>query len=378
MRCSAALAVLLLAGCAGTLTPESHPLELTRIEATATVTPVWYKQPQSRVDDWEGSPAITVTDKQLFIAHPRGRVRALDAGCGCRQWSVESGERLTGAIGTANGNLLLGTHKGEVLALATDNGSQRWRSELSSEVISTPLVANGVVVVRTNDGKIYGLNEKSGERLWVFEVSVPALSLRGLGSPLLAGDKVYAGFSNGKVAALSVSNGKLLWEKVVTLASGRSELERLVDVDAELAYYGGVLYAVAFQGRLVALEGDSGRIIWAREFSSHSGIVVDEQQLYLSDDDGQLWAIDRRSGATLWRQENLMRRQISAPVLHEGRLVVGDYEGYLHWLSTEDGSFVLRRRIDDATITAWPMVTNELLYAVSHLGTISALRMDRQ
>ncbi len=370
------LVLLSLVGCSGTLTLESHPTQLEHFEPVADTVPAWYRQPQSRVDVWEGSPAIVVEGKQLFIAHPRGRVRALDAECGCRQWNVETEEALTGAIGSGDGYLLLGTRKGELLALSGKDGSMLWRSELSSEVMSAPQVSQGVIVARTNDGKMFGLNAQSGERLWVYETIVPSLSLRGVGAPLIVDDKVFAGFSNGKVAALTVSNGKLLWEKVVALAKGRSELERLVDVDAELAYGDGILYAVAFQGRLIALDVTSGRIIWAREFSSHSGIVLDERQLFISDDEGQVMALDRRTGATLWRQDKLMRRDISSPVIHDGKIVVGDFEGYLHWLSTEDGRFVMRRSIDDVAVTVRPLMINDFLYSVSHLGTITALRMD--
>ncbi len=370
------VAVLSLTGCTGTLTLDSHPTPLARFQPAASVTPVWYKQPQSRVDRWEGSPVIVIEGEQLFIAHPRGRVRALDAACGCRQWNVETGASLTGAVGSGDGYLFLGTHKGEVLALSSKDGSLQWRSELSSEVMSAPQVSQGIIVVRTNDGKMFGLNAQNGERLWVYETIVPSLSLRGMGAPLVVDDKVFAGFSNGKVAALSVSNGKLQWEKVVSLAKGRSELERLVDVDAELAYRDGILYAVAFQGRLVALDANSGRIVWAREFSAHSGIALDQQQLYISDDDGQVLALDRRTGATLWRQNKLVRRKISAPVIHDNKIVVGDYEGYLHWLSAEDGSFVMRRMVDDVAVLQRPLVINDILYSVSQLGTISVLRMD--
>jgi len=370
------LALLSLAGCSGALTHESHPMPLERFEPVASTVPVWYRQPQSRVDAWEGSPAIVVEGQQLFIAHPRGRVQALDAECGCRQWNVETEVALTGAAGSGDGYLLLGTRKGELLALSGKDGSMLWRSELSSEVMSAPQVSQGVIVVRTNDGKMFGLNAQSGERLWVYETIVPSLSLRGVGAPLIVGDKVFAGFSNGKVAALTVSNGKLLWEKVVAIAKGRSELERLVDVDAELAYGDGILYAVAFQGRLIALDVTSRRIIWVREFSSHSGITLNEQQLFISDDDGQVMALDRRTGATLWRQDKLMRRDISAPVIHNGKIVVGDFAGYLHWLSTEDGSFVMRRIVDDAAVMERPLVINDILYSVSHLGAITALRMD--
>ncbi len=370
-------AILSLTGCTGTLTLDSHPTPLERLQPTASVTPVWYKQPQSRVDGWEGSPVIEIKDKQLFIAHPRGRVRALDTECGCRLWDVDTAASLTGAVGSGDGYLFLGTHKGEVLALSSKDGSLQWRSKLSSEVMSAPQVSQGVMVVRTNDGKMFGLNVQNGKRLWVYETIVPSLSLRGVGAPLVVDGKVFAGFSNGKVAALSVSNGKLQWEKVVSLAKGRSELERLVDVDAELAYRNGILYAVAFQGRLVALDINSGRIVWAREFSSHSGIVLDEQQLYISDDDGQVLALDRRTGATLWRQNKLMRRKISAPVMHDGNIVVGDYEGYLHWLSVEDGSFMMRRIVDDVAVMQQPLVIDDILYSVSHMGTITALRVDK-
>jgi len=251
-----------------------------------------------------------------------------------------------------------------------------WRSELSSEVVSAPQLSQGVIVARTNDGKLFGLNAKNGERLWVYETTVPSLSLRGVGAPLVVDETVFAGFANGKVAALSVSNGKLLWEKVIALAKGRSELERLVDVDAELRYDGGTLYAVAFQGRLVALDATSGRILWAREFSAHSGIALNERQLFITDDKEQVMALDRRTGATLWRQNKLMRRDLSAPVIHDGKVVVGDYAGYLHWLSFDDGSFVMRRLLDDAAVVQTPIVVNDTLYAVSRLGSITALRTD--
>lgn len=372
------LGLLSLVGCAGPLTLESHPVPLERFESTQSVAPVWYQQPQSRTDEWEGSSVIVVDDKQLYIAHPRGRVRALDSECGCRLWDVNTAAALTGAIGSGDGHLLLGTQKGEVLALSSQNGSLQWRSQLSSEVMGSPQISQGVVVARTNDGKIFGLDAQDGKRLWVYETIVPSLSLRGVGDPLIVGDKVFAGFSNGKVAALSTSNGKLQWEKVVAVAKGRSELERLVDVDAGLAYRDDILYAVAFQGRLVALDANSGRIVWAREFSAHSGVVLDEQQLYLSDDDGQVFALDRRTGATLWRQNKLLRRKISAPAMHDGKVVVGDYDGYLHWLSPQDGSFIARRRVDDVAVAQSPRVVNDILYSVSHRGAISALRMEMQ
>ncbi len=372
------LALLSLVGCAGPLTLESHPTPLERFQPTVTVAPVWYQQPQSRADEWEGSSVIVVDDKQLFIAHPRGRVRALDSECGCRLWDVNTEAALTGAIGSGDGHLLLGTQKGEVLALSSQDGSLQWRSQLSSEVMGSPQVSQGVIVARTNDGKIFGLDAQDGTRLWVYETIVPSLSLRGVGDPLIVGDKVFAGFSNGKVAALSTSNGKLQWEKVIAVAKGRSELERLVDVDAGLAYRDDILYAVAFQGRLIALDANSGRNLWTREFSAHSGVVLDDQQLYLSDDDGQVFALDRRTGATLWRQNKLLRRKISAPAMQDGKVVVGDYEGYLHWLSPENGSFVARRRVDDVAVAQSPRVLNNILYSVSHRGAISALRMEMQ
>ncbi len=375
-RSALILIALSLWGCSGALTLESHPTALERINPTSTTVPLWYKQAQSRVDKWEGSPVIAVEGEQLFIAHPRGRVRALKAECGCRQWDVETEAALTGAIGSGSGYLLLGTQKGELLALSTTDGALLWRSELSSEVVSAPQLSQGVVVARTNDGKLFGLNAKNGERLWVYETTVPSLSLRGVGAPLVVDETVFAGFANGKVAALSVSNGKLLWEKVIALAKGRSELERLVDVDAELRYDSGTLYAVAFQGRLVALDATSGRILWAREFSAHSGIALNDRQLFITDDKDQVMALDRRTGATLWRQNKLMRRDLSAPVIHDGKVVVGDYAGYLHWLSFDDGSFVMRRLLEDAAVVQTPLVVNDILYAVSRLGSITALRTD--
>src|SRR3569623_2121880 len=285
---------------------------------------------------------------------------------------------VSGGITAAGETLLFGTRHGEVLALSQKDGAPVWRAQVSSEVLTPPAVSEGVVVVRAGDGKLYGLEQHDGARRWVVDRPVPALTLRGIGAPVIADGVVYAGFANGKLLAVALRDGSVQWEATVATPQGRSELERMVDVDARPIVADDVVYAVAYQGRVVALARSSGRVLWSRDMSSHTDMSYDAGSLYVRDENGVVWAIGRRRGAALWKQDKLHNRASSAPVIFGSDLVVADIEGYLHWLARNDGRLLARHHVGDAGMVGAPVVTDDLLYAIGADGSVFALRAHQR
>ncbi|MFQ5487360.1 MAG: outer membrane protein assembly factor BamB, partial [Gammaproteobacteria bacterium] len=265
---------------------------------------------------------------------------------------------IAGGLGQGEGILLLGSREGEVIVLAREDGAQLWRSPVSSEILSPPVSDGRVVVVLVNDGRIFALDGSSGKRLWVYESSVPALSLRGTSTPLLDSRKAIVGLANGKLVALSLQKGKVIWEATVAVPEGRSELERIVDIDGDPLLRDGVVYAAAYHGRVVAVSVATGRILWSRDLSTYHTMALDKDHLYVSDEEGVLWALDPRSGAVLWKQDELQGRNLTAPALDGTLLVVGDNTGYLHWLSPEDGALLARYHVSEVGLPG-PLVTRD-------------------
>ncbi|MCL5975173.1 MAG: outer membrane protein assembly factor BamB [Gammaproteobacteria bacterium] len=262
------------------------------------------------------------------------------------------------------------------MALDESTGKELWRQRLSSEVLAPPKVGGGSAIVRTADGRLTALSATNGNILWNYQRAVPLLSLRGVSAPVIEGQSVLAGYDNGKLVALSLTDGKVIWDRSVAIPSGRTELERLVDIDADPVVHNGIVYVVAFQGNLAAMDVDTGQTLWDREMSSTSGIAVDPTNaVYVSDNQSYLWAIADGTGDSLWRQTLLLRRSISAPAIVGDYVVVGDFEGYLHWVSRSDGRFVARQRIDKNAIRSQPVVRDGVLYVMTTGGKLTAIRI---
>jgi outer membrane protein assembly factor BamB len=259
-----------------------------------------------------------------------------------------------------------------VLSLSAETGEEIWRSTVSSEILSSPKEADGVVIVRTIDGKIFALDATTGERLWIYDRTVPALTLRGTSTPVIANGLVIAGFDGGRVTSLELKTGKLIWEAKVAVSSGRSELERMVDIDAQPLIVGDAIYVTTFQANVTALSLQSGQILWQRDISSHTELGADAQNLYVTEESGNVWALDRFSGTSIWKQEKLTHRQVTCPAFFGDRVIVGDLEGYLHWLDKATGDITARVQIDSAPILTQPIVSNDILFAYSSGGTLSA------
>jgi outer membrane protein assembly factor BamB len=373
-------AAALLAGCSvfggGSEEPVEKPAELPSLPASALKARVLWRASagQAPKKDYYGL-RLALDERHLYAADGEGRISAFDPGTGRSAWRAQTQPRLAAGVGVSGSAVLAGTLDGEVIAVSADKGVPLWRAGVSSEVLTAPLGDADTVVVRTGDGRLYGLAAADGQRRWAFERSAPTLSLRGISQPVVADGRVYAGLDTGKLVALDLASGQLLWEESVSAPSGRSEIERLVDLDADPVLADGSLYAVSYGGQLIALDAASGKLRWRQALSSYSGLAVDGERVYASDRDGRVWALNRSSGTVLWQQEGLKHRQLTRPVVHDGLVAVGDFEGYVHWLSPEDGS--LRGRLDAArsALVAPPLVSGSRLYLLGREGDIAAVEL---
>jgi len=369
------LAVALLNGCSWLRGGEDNvepPAELKDITPTVTLDRLWAADVGDGIDEQFLRLVPAVDGGRVFAADHKGRVAAFEAASGKPVWEVKTGVHVTGGVGTGEGLILVGGSEAEVVALDWRDGSEVWRSQVSSEVLGVPAAARGLVVVQSVDGNLTALDAATGARRWVFDRSVPVLSLRGTSSPLLIESYAITGLASGKAVAVELARGLPIWETAVAIPSGRSELDRMVDIDAPLQLRGSQLYAVTYQGRVAALDGPTGRLLWARDISSAAGLGVDDRQVYVSDDQDQLWAFDRRSGAAVWKLDDFRRRQLTAPAVLGDYVVVGDYEGYLHVITRDDGRIVGRARVDSKGILAPPRVVDDVLYVYGNGGTLAA------
>ncbi|MDX1460504.1 MAG: outer membrane protein assembly factor BamB [Xanthomonadales bacterium] len=308
----------------------------------------------------------------IYVADHEGLLAALDAETGRKRWQVETGFALSGGPGLSRDTLLMGSQDGEVIAFDAGSGQQRWTATVSSEVLARPVAQDGIVVVRCIDGRVFGLNLDTGAREWIYDHSVPLLTLRGNSTPLVRAGVVFLGYDGGEVVALRLSDGSLIWEQKVVSREGRSELERLADIDGQLVFVASDLLVSSYKNRLASLAADSGRLLWFKDVSSASGVTIDRTNLAVSDKDDNVWLLDRRNGSTLWRHDQLQNRQLTRPAFIGRFVVVGDFEGYLHWISTEDGSVAARNRVDDDAIISAPVVSGNRVYVLTRDGELAA------
>ena len=353
-----------------------EPAELTEYAPSVRVEETWSRG----IGDLEGRHGLrkapAIGDGRVLVGNLEGRVLAFDASSGAEVWEAETGVRISSTAGIGEGMAVFGALDGEVVALDAASGNERWRARVSSEVLAPPAVSRGVVVVRAYDGRTFGLDAATGERRWLYDRGLPTLTLRGNGAPAIAGNTVYAGYDDGRVVALRLEDGSVVWEQVVAVGEGRSDIARMVDVEGLLGIGAGEVYAVSYQGQVAALATESGVPLWSREFSSHGGLQLAGDRVLVSDAAGALFALDRRSGAALWKMDALANRWLTTPVVQGDYAVVGDLEGWLHWIALESGELAGRTRIGRDPIRATPVVSADgTLYAMTVDGDLSALRV---
>ena len=330
----------------------NKPAALRDIKPTLTLTPVWRASIGS-ADQFAFSPALA--DDTLYAAGGNGDLAAFDALTGTQKWRVKaSKDGLSAGVGALGDTVAVATVKGDILAFDA-KGREKWKTQASSEVLAPPLVTPEAVFVRSNDNRVYAFAASDGKRMWVYQRTAPALVLRNFGGFSASGDTVYAGFPGGKLAAINITNGTVRWEGTVALPKGATELERIADITSSPVVSTRDVCAVAFQGRVACFDVSNGQPLWNREVSSFMGMTFDARYVFVSDEKSSMIALSRSTGSSLWKQDQLAYRSLSAPASLSRAVIVGDYQGVLHALSREEGNLIGRTQTDGSAITAPPL-----------------------
>lgn len=374
---AAILLISFLAGCqtlGGLFNKDESipPAELVEFTPTLTVSNVWSNKALDGISRSRPAIGLDFSDEKIWAADESGKVVGLNAQTGRLDVRFDTGLAISAGPRIEGEHLLVGTYNGEVALLDRSTGSVIWKQNVSSEVLATPIVSDGKVIVRVLDGRVYGFDRATGRRDWVYDRSVPLLTLRGNSTPIARAGRVYIGFDDGVVVALRSEDGQRIWEQRVSEPDGRTELERMTDIDGPMAIVGTELYVVSYKGRMASLALESGRLLWVKDVSAEQGVSLRRTELAVADRDDAIWLVDRRNSTTLWRDDRLERRDITRPVFYNNYLVTTDFEGYMHWLDSASGDFVARARIGRDPAQGAPLVVGNTLYVLDMTGRISA------
>lgn len=376
MTASRVLAAVAIAaaigGCGGKRSTFEPPAELTRIEQTLDVDRLWTARVGRGGEGLRLGLRPATDGVRVYAGSHDGRAAALDAGTGRTVWSTRTDLPLSAGPGYGQGLLAFGTSNGRLLLLDAETGEERWRVSLGAEVLAAPAVGRGVIAVRTTDGRLRGVSTANGAELWSVTQTQPPLIVRGDTPPIIAGPVVVAGFDNGRIGAYRLDNGDPVWELPIGSPAGRTELDRLVDIAGDMQVIGNDVYAVGYQGRVVAVDLNTGLVLWTQDASSLAGLGVDQGRVYVTTDVGYVLALARSNGAQQWSQEALRLRDVTAPTPFGSTVVVGDLEGYVHWLDIGDGRFVARAQAASARIISAPIIVGTSLVVQSEDGRVVA------
>lgn len=365
---------------------ELVPAELVDFKPQFEAKKLWSGSCGGGVGDFASRLAPALAGDVVYAASREGQVCAFDKSSGDKLWQVHLGDKkanhwfaghynamLSGGLTATESQIFVGSEHGFVYALNAATGEQNWKVAVEGEALAPPMVAKGIVVVNTLSGRVYGLDEASGEQKWRFDNVVPPLTLRGLGAPAIASGGVFMGTPDGRLNVLTLEQGYQAWELQITQPEGSNDLERLVDVDADAKIEGDTVYAVAYNGDLIAVDIRNGQEKWKRPYSSYQGMTLEGFSIYLSNSSSYVYAIDRREGRELWANLQLENRQITTPAFVNRYAVVGDRQGYLHWLDANTGEFAARMRVDSDGVYTAPVVDGAVMYIQSRDGDLYAI-----
>jgi outer membrane protein assembly factor BamB len=317
----------------------------------------------------------TYDDGLVFAASDKGELVAVNLETGHQVWVKKFKKmQLSAGPGSGAGLVVVGSTKGWVIALQGASGKELWRTRVNSELLSAPAVSEKIVVMRSVDGRLHGFDVSDGKELWSVEQQVPRLSLRGTAIPVIAKEVAVSGFDNGKVMAVSLTTGDTLWDTALATPHGRTELDRLVDVDSAVSIVGDNVFATGFQGRTAMIALDSGQIWWAHDMSSYHGLAVDQENLFVTESDGSVVALRQRDGSEVWRNDKLKRRGLSTPAVTSTAVAVADFQGYLHWLDKQTGELVARERVAKFRVSNPPIAIKDTVVVITDSGKLAAYR----
>lgn len=371
MRWLAFAGLAFLSGCAGPSGPTMA--ELPDLPKNIPIRTLWTAS-VGEAGDSVFFPAVAAGG--VFAAGQDGTVARFDATTGKESWRVETGDALSGGVGSDGSLVAIGTLEGEVVALEAGSGKPRWRARVSSEILSVPLVTGDLVIARTADSRLFALDARDGRRRWSYQRSSPPLTVRAPTGMIAGRGILSTGFAGGKLVSIALANGAVRWEATVALPRGATELERVTDVVGVPAIAEREVCAVAFQGRIGCFDLTNGNPLWSRELSSAAGLAIDARYVIVSDDKGAVHALDRAGGATVWKQDKLFLRRLTAPLALGGEIVVGDVEGYVHFLSRENGAFVGRAATDGTPIRSSPVRLGNGILVQTQDGKLYAMSIE--
>jgi outer membrane protein assembly factor BamB len=380
---AAVLALALAAGCGST--PGPQPAELTTLDNPRPLRVLWSASLVE--DDRYGAswppPLVTGGDRWVFFpvlvgdavyaTSREGILVRLDAATGRQRWRTPAETQVSSGVGADADTVAVANEDGEVVTFDAASGKVRWRARVSSEVLAPPAVGAGLVLVRSLDNRVFAFDAKDGKRRWVYQRASASLILHAPSGVSIAGDSAFAGFPGGKLVAIALSNGGPRWEATVTVPRGATELERVTDVVGLPAVQGREVCAVAYQGRVACYEAASGRQLWARDLSSATGVSLDARYAYVSDDKGAVQALDRSNGQSVWKQDKLAYRSLTMPLPEGQSIVIGDFEGFVHFLARESGAFVSRYETRGGAVRAVPLALPAGLLVQTEDGNLHAL-----
>ena len=368
-------ALLLAAGCSKDKDVEP-PAALVKFPATLPVKKIWdhnvgggKKQVLLRLGL---GPAVD--NGLVFAGSDQGELLAIALDTGKKIWLTKLGLALSAGPAAGYGMVVVGSTKGAVIALDAASGRVLWKTRVNSELLSAPAIGEKVVVMRAVDGHLHGFDARNGNELWSVEQQVPRLSLRGTAIPVIAKEVAISGFDNGKVMAVSLTTGDTVWDTALASPHGRTELDRLVDVDSAVRVLGDNVFAVGFQGRTAMLALDSGQVWWAHDMSSERGLSLDDDNLFVTQSDGIVVALRQRDGSEVWRNDKLKRRGLTVPAVTSTAVAVADYQGYLHWLDKQTGVLVARQRVAKYRVSNPPVAVQDTVVVLTDSGSLAAFR----
>lgn len=379
-KLSLLLCVLLLSGCSWFGGDDDdaaiEPAELVDFQEEVSVVRQWSVNVGSGAKNYLISLRPTASSDKVFAADYEGQITALDVGTGNVLWQAQLDVPVTGGVGYGAGLVMVGTVEGEVFTLDANDGSVLWNSQVSSEVLSSPKSNGEIVVVHSIDNKIAVLDAKTGEEIWQHDGDAPILSVRGTSESIVTNNMVLSGFDSGKLIAFSPDNGSIIWETRLALPTGRTELERMVDIDGEPLLVGDVIYSVTYQGRVGAVSRGTGRSLWSQDSSSHHAPAYGDGQIYVTGAEDSVQAFQAGNGQSVWSNDQLFLRRLTGPIKLSGTIATADAEGYLHLLDPSDGRFVGREKIDGSGVSTPMLSVGESLIIQSNNGKISAYKIQ--
>ncbi|MGM3175862.1 outer membrane protein assembly factor BamB [Dickeya lacustris] len=379
------VAVTLLSGCS-LFDREEDVVKMSplpQVNNQFTPTKVWSRSVGGGVGEFYSNLRPAWQDNRVYAADRRGTVKALDLNSGEEKWRADLSQKtsllssntpalLSGGVSVSGNHVYVGSERAQLFALNADDGSVLWQTKVAGEVLSRPVVSDGVVLVHTSNGMLQALGESDGTIKWTVNLDMPALSLRGESAPVAAFGAAIVGGDNGRVSAVMINQGQLIWQQRISQPNGATEIARLNDVDTTPVVSGDVVYALGYNGNLTALDLRSGQISWKREIGSVNDFIVDGSRIYLVDQDDRIVALNTSGGVVVWKQGDLLHRNLTAPVLYNGYLVAGDAEGYLHWIDTTDGRFVSQQKVDSSGLLSKPVVASDKLLVQAKGGEVYA------